>query len=184
MPFRCMNFIIKIQVASAEKLRACDDGCESATLEGRSRAVWVVPSLKLLPQKEKGACDCAKAYGRGDSPDSDAAPATVPVGTHATSKHAHRADCGAVQVPCHSAFQVGGHCHDARNRHLWLRAPDKPHERLADRAPRSPGHSGRVLGVVVPCHSLADPNGPAHAARRPTACPVLSNGGGPLKWIG
>ena len=36
-----------------------------------------------------------------------------------------------------------------------LRAPDKPHEQLADRVP------------------LADPNGPAHAARRPTARSAL-----------
>ncbi len=45
-------------------------GCEPATRKGGSRAVWVVPSLKLLPQKRVYfeqkfySCSAAKSNGR------------------------------------------------------------------------------------------------------------------------
>jgi hypothetical protein len=36
-------------------------GCEPATRKGGSRAVWVVPSLKLLPQKKVSFYSCSAA---------------------------------------------------------------------------------------------------------------------------
>ena len=65
------------------------------------------------------------------------------------------------QFPLILRLVARGHCHamavtfTTDNCGSKLRAPDKPHEQLADRVP------------------LADPNGPAHAARRPTACSAL-----------
>ena len=65
--------------------------------------------------------------------------------------------CAGAQFPLILRLVARGHCHamavtfTTDNCGSKLRAPDKPHERLPDRVP------------------LADPNGPAHAARCPAA---------------
>jgi hypothetical protein len=113
---------------------------------------WI-PSLKLPPKSLK-LKSRERASVIAQKPKLAAA---MPLGRLWSRMHAKNAQCRRA-VPSHSAF--GGHwagimTFTTDNCGSKLRAPDKPHEQLADRVP------------------LADPNGPAHAARRPTACSAL-----------
>ena len=105
---------------------------KSGDLKGIKKLFVDMIGKQVVDEWISKARDCGNAYAHGD-----AVPATV--GTHA--EHVHSV------VPSHPAF--GGHCHDVHNRHLWLRAPDKPHERLADRVPDPNGARLPALSNVV-----------------------------------
>jgi hypothetical protein len=112
---------------------------------------WWIPSLKLLPKSLK-LKSRERASVIAQKPKLAAA---MPLGRlwsrmlRMLSAGAHRQFPLILRLVAIAMTLTTDNCGSK------LRAPDKPHEQLADRVP------------------LADPNGPAHAARRPTACSAL-----------